>query len=151
MPMSLIIEHALSSSSRHGTQHASTMSGGDPHIRLKNPLPAVLADLASWRKIQIIALQRLAYGNAQRARRSTERPRRQRTQREPARRILAFIQSCCVFHKIRTSTPPRHCKACYVILPGSNLLCSISTWHSLPVTSSGVLINAAGENGGQAC
>ena len=58
MPMSLIIEHALSSSSRHGTQHASTMSGGDPHIRLKHPLPAVLVDLASWRKIQSIAMAR---------------------------------------------------------------------------------------------
>jgi len=106
MPMSLIIEHALSSSSRHGTQHASTMSGGDPHIRLKHPLPAVLVDLASWRKIQSIALQCHL--------------------QDTARHVSLYK------------------------LTESNLFSSISTWHSLPVTSSGVLINATGENGSQA-
>jgi len=144
MSMSQTIEHALSSSQRHRTQHAITpaSSGGDPHIRLKHPLPAVPADLASWRKIQIIALQRLAYGNSRSVRAGNARN---------APRKEGFLFLFRVVAYFTRFGPSRHCKAFYVSLPGSNLFSSIKTWHSLPLTSPGVLINAAGKNGGQAC
>jgi hypothetical protein len=145
--VSQIIEHAVSSSERQRTQrtqHAITLawSGGDPHVRLKHPLPAVPAHLASWRKIQIIALQCLACGNAWSVRASIARD---------ASRQEGFLFLFRVVAYFTRFGPSRHCKACYVSLPVSNLFSSIKTWHSLALTSPGVLINAAGENGGQTC